>query len=360
MNCLPSELLFKVLTHLPSKDLLKLRVVCKLWNSIICDRSFHQHHLDQLRKNNIGGFKYYLSSESSRYFSSVDIRSSETLATTEKIELCKSYYDDSMEYSIMGYVDGVLLARTVSFNNDENGIFLWNPTLGKIVDIPLYGPLKEAPEVTFGFGFGLGSVSNGYKVVALSLEKNDLKIKVYNLDSRSWTSPKVKRGLIDNVKHFSSSRSVNFEGCVYWLAKAEITTGKTHYLCFNLSSEALTCAKLPDVKYVSRRHLAVLHKSLALVDESNDDGRNNIGVWIRRRDSRTSCVFSWIELYNLDFGANTSFIYLMNDGNLYFNTLRKRVIVYDLKTGMLKPCSQTSCRSIEFMDGFLGSLALLT
>ncbi|XP_074304681.1 uncharacterized protein LOC141639458 [Silene latifolia] len=209
-----------------------------------------------------------------------------------------------MKYKLKGCVDGVLLARTVCFNNDENGIFLWNPTLKKIVDIPLYGPLKKAPKVSFGFGFD--SVSNSYKVVALSLEKNDLKIKVYNLGSRLWTSPKVKRGLIDNVKHLSSSRFVNFEGCVYGLARAEITTGKTHYLCFNLSSEALTCAKLPDVKYASRRHLAVLYESLALVDESIYDGNlRHIRVWIRRRDSRTSCIFSWIELYNLDRGAKS-------------------------------------------------------
>ncbi|XP_074314983.1 putative F-box protein At3g52320 [Silene latifolia] len=362
MNWIPPELLFEVLTHLPAKDLLKLRVVCKLWNSIICDPSFHQHHLHQLHKNNIHGCEYYISSSSSSYlFRSVDIKSSETLATIEEIKLCKSHYDGGMN-SIMGCVDGVLLARTVSRHgkNYVNVIFLWNPTLRKVVDIPLCGPLKKVcNDVRFGFGFD--SVSNIYKVVAIYWKKNGLKIIVYNLGSRSWTSPKM-----DNVKHLPYSRTLNFEGCIYWHSKTEITSNKDadYYLCFNLSTEALTCAKLPDRKcdeYLSIRRLAVLYESLAIVDDSGDEGsRRHIHVWMRRKDNTTSSEFSWVMLYNLDCYAKY-FVYLANNGNLYLQewSIPNTASVYDLKAGKEKVYSENN-GYIKFMEGYLGSLALLT
>ncbi|XP_074314990.1 uncharacterized protein LOC141651166 [Silene latifolia] len=295
------------------------------------------------------------------FFNSVNIRNSKTLATIEEIKLCNSYYNRLINNSIKGCVDGVLLA-----NNEVNVIFLWNPTLRKIVDIPLDNSLKKTEDVTFGFGFD--SVSNIYKVVALSFKKSGLKTMVYNLGSRSWTPPKVKSCSIKNVKYLSSTpRFVNFQGCVYWLAKAGITRNnkQTHYLCFNLSTEALTCSKVPDVKcvdginYVSWRRLAVLHESLALVvDYSGDTNSHDrhIRVWIRPKDSTTS-VFSWVELYNLDCGGK-SFIYLTNSGNLYLQSwpLPKTLSVCDLKTGKEKVCSE---RYINFMDGYLESLALL-
>ncbi|XP_074314995.1 uncharacterized protein LOC141651172 [Silene latifolia] len=315
---------------------------------------------------------YVVSSYSSGYIRSVNIISSETFATIENIELCKSH-DDRPISSIKGCVDGVLLAHTTTlgfYNNEVNVIFLWNPTLRKVVDIPLYGSLrKKCCDAEFGFGFD--SVSNIYKVVALYLEKNYLKIKVYNLGTRSWTSNKVKRSSIDNVKYTSNntSRGVNFEGCVYWLAKAETTENKkTHYLCFNLSSEALTCSKLPDVKRDAPikdvlRELSVLYDSLALVDTSvHTSYRDVIRVWIRRKNNTTNDVlFSWVELYNLDFHGR-SFLYLTNNGKLYLQWPVFGVtttLVYDLKTGKEKVCSKAQGDGINFMDSNLESLALL-
>ncbi|XP_074314985.1 putative F-box only protein 11 [Silene latifolia] len=361
MNCLPPELLFEVLTHLPTKDLLKLRVVCKLWNSIICEPSFHQHHLHQLRKNNVHGYKYYLTTNGGTY-RSVDVKSSETLATIEEIKLCKSHYEDCL-ICIKACVDGVLLVSTIYVKV----IFLWNPTLGKVVDIPLYEALKKIRLYDVVFGFGFDSVSNIYKVVALYLEKNnDLKTMVYNLGSRSWTSPKMERSSIDNAKHLSHlSRSLNFEGCIYCLSKAEITSeNDTHYLCFNLSSEALTCAKLPDGKIIKyapiRRRLAVLYDSLALVDDSREDGLGSIHfhVWMRRKDSTTSSEFSWVKLYNLDCDAKY-FTYLANNGILYLQAWPPNIgSVYDLKADKEKFFYLTG-GYIDFMEGYLESLALL-
>ncbi|XP_074314968.1 F-box/kelch-repeat protein At3g06240-like [Silene latifolia] len=314
----------------------------------------------------MNGCEYYLSSSGSGYFSSVNIRNNETLATIKKIKLCESHDYYPFINSIKGCVDGVLLAHTIlrecSKNNRENVIFLWNPTLRKVVVIPLYGPLKKTEDVTFGFGFD--SVSNIYKVVALSLEKNVLKTMVYNLGSCSWISPKVKGCSIDNVQYLSRvSRSLNYEGCVYWLIQ---TTGnhETHYLCFNLSTEALTSSKLPDVKgdkmqvmFTSRR-LAVLYESLALVDYSV--GRlEHIRVWIKRRDGTISSIFTWVELYNID--CNGRFLYLTNNGNVYLESEAVNeltVSVYDMKSGEEKDCSITNDH-IKFMDGYLESLAFL-
>ncbi|XP_074314972.1 uncharacterized protein LOC141651148 [Silene latifolia] len=278
----------------------------------------------------------------------------------------------------MACVDGVLLANTVSYHGNDyvNVIFLWNPTLRKVVDIPLYGPLKKVCyDVQFGFGFD--SVSNIYKVAAIYSEKNEMKIMVYNLGSRSWTSPKVDRGSIDNVKHSPYPGSLNFEGCIYWLSKVdrgsiEITSNNhtRYYLCFNLSSEALTCAKLPDVKCddgkiikyapITRR-LAILYESLALVDGPGGGGSHGyICVWMRRKDSTTrSSESSWVKLYNIDCNGKQC-IYLANNGNLYLRawSIPWTTYVYDLKAGKEKFYSGTD-RNINIIDGYLPSLTLL-
>ncbi|XP_074314984.1 uncharacterized protein LOC141651160 [Silene latifolia] len=247
-------------------------------------------------------------------------------------------------------------------------------SLGSGLDIPVYESLKK-PGCDVLLGFGFDSVSNNYKVVALNF--NYLKTTVYNLGSRSWSSPKQQRGLIDNnVKFLSISRSLNFEGCVYRLAKGKLTWGQdnaTHYLCFNLSTEALTCSKLPDIKRDdglmmfslapncnALRSLSVLYDSLALVDYCGDSSFRHIRVWIRRNDSTSSSGFAWVELYNLDCNFK-SILYLTNNGNLYLESESlnpKTVSVYDLKAGEEKVCSTTIDEHINFMDGYLGSLAL--
>ncbi|XP_074315854.1 uncharacterized protein LOC141652117 [Silene latifolia] len=303
----------------------------------------------------------------------MNIRSSETFARIETIELCKSHSGHVLTI-IQGCVDGVLLVRT-NFSHGKTRvivIFLWNPTLRKVVDIPFYESLKK-PGCDVLLGFGFDSVSNNYKVVALNF--NDLKTTVYNFGSRSWSSPKQQRGLIDNnVKFLSISRSLNFEGCVYRLAKGKLIWGEnnaTHYLCFNLSTEALTCSKLPDIKrddalmMFSRapnckalRRLSVLYDSLALVDYCGDSPFRHI-LWIRRNDSTTSSGFAWVQLYNLDFNFK-SILYLTNNGNLYLESWSgnpKTISVYNLKAGEEKVCSTTS-EHINFMDGYLGSLVL--
>ncbi|XP_074314989.1 F-box/kelch-repeat protein At3g23880-like [Silene latifolia] len=383
VNYLPPELLSEVLKWLPARNLLKLRVVCKSWNSVISNQRFHQYHLlHQLRTKNIQRCKYVLlsvdryvkSTVHNRLLSSsaVNICRSKTFTPIQKIDLAKL---DGVKFchgksSVLGYVDGVLLVHVPSpgVDNKTNSIFLWNPMIGKVVDIPLSESLRKSKDVNvwFAFGFGFDSGTSNCKVVALNLKDYDSKTKVYNLGSRSWTSPKEKRGSIDNVKYLSNtSVSFNFEGGIYWLARVERKgINITHYLRFDLSSEAFTCSKLPDFQYEGQlkqrlRRLSILHESLALVDCSSYSHSRHIRVWIRRKDNTTS-VDSWIALYNLNYCVG-KFQHLTSNGDAYFLTpgIPRTISVHDFKSGEDKVCSTTPWGTVNFMDGYIESLALL-
>ncbi|XP_074314977.1 F-box/kelch-repeat protein At3g06240-like [Silene latifolia] len=268
-----------------------------------------------------------------------------------------------------GYVDGLVLLHVTSprVNRSENAIFIWNPMLGKVIDIPVSKRLMMFTNSNVGFGFGFDTRSNDYKLVALNLKFYDKKTLVYNLGSGSWTSPKEKRGSIENVKYLSkSSHTFNFEGEMYWLARVgRKANNVTHYLRFNLSSEAFTCSKLPDFKYDKQRlpqesrRLLSMHESLALVDCSSYSQSGHIRVWMRRKDN-TSSIDSWIELYKLNTRCKT-LVNLTSNGEAYLKSWSPyaKIYVYDLKSGEEKVGSRTNGLDLNFENGYIQSLALL-
>ncbi|XP_074314986.1 putative F-box protein At3g25460 [Silene latifolia] len=375
---LPPEVLSEILKWLPAENLLKLRVVCKSWNSVICDPRFHQqHHLHQSRTKNIQSWEYELFNlyryfGQTKYFdfatSALNICSRRTPETVDNIdvkEFCRG------KVFILAYIDGLVLLSVTSRRVDrrENAIFLWNPVLGKVIDIPVSKTLMMFTNSNVGFGFGFDTRSNDYKLVALNLKFYDQKTKVYNLGSRSWTSPKEKRGSIDNVKYLSkTSHTFNFEGEIYWLARVgRKANNVTHYLRFNLSSEAFTCSKLPDFKYDKKRlrqesrRLLSMHESLALVDCSSYSKSEHIRVWLRRKNN-TSSIDSWIELYKLNTRRKT-LVNLTSNGEAYLRSWsmngRITLYVYDLKSGEEKVGSRTNGLDLNFENGYIQSLALL-
>ncbi|XP_074314993.1 uncharacterized protein LOC141651170 [Silene latifolia] len=287
---------------------------------VISDPLFHRNHLHGFCK------------ETRNLPTINNILNRKTLKIIGKIDMGDFRFGAS---SIVGYVDGVLLIH-VSLrwvNNGANTIFLWNLTIKKILEIPPYESLKKR-DVNFGFGFD--SLSGVYKVVDVNLKYYESKTKVYNLSSRSWTSPKQTSCSIDNVVYLSKySRSINFKGGIYWLAKVE-EKGKsmTHYLRFNLSSETFNCLKLPDFKPESGLHerwrrLSVLYDSIALIDCSGMGYFGHVHVWVMRKDI-TNKVDSWVELCKLDL-RRKSFVFLKNNGDVYLRKART-IGVYDLDT----------------------------
>ncbi|XP_074304682.1 F-box/kelch-repeat protein At3g06240-like [Silene latifolia] len=310
---------------------------------------------------------YYASGSSWPDFvtSAVNICSGRTPETVHNIDV--SAFCRGIKL-IRGYVDGLLLLHVNSprVNSRQNAIFLWNPMLGKVIDIPVSESLMKFTDSNVGFGFGFDTRSNNYKLVALNLKFYDQKTLVYNLGSGSWTSPKEKGGSIENVKYLSkTSHTFNFEGEIYWLARVgRKANNVTHYLGFNLSSEAFTCSKLPDFKYERHlnqesRSLASIHESLALVDCSVYKHSRHIRVWMRRKDKTTSNK-SWIELYNLDCRSKT-LLNVTRNGEAYLKSWSayEYISVYDLKSGTEKVSSRSDKRVKSMNNSYIKSLALL-
>ncbi|GJV44956.1 F-box associated domain containing protein [Tanacetum coccineum] len=115
---LPSDILFMVLVLLPTKLLLQMRSVCKLWRDIISDCSFIKAHLDRANDihNNSLKIKRYMDN-------AVCTRSTGFEESWTRYELTIPMKQFSPSVEILASCNGLLL-----FGDDIECYYLWNPS----------------------------------------------------------------------------------------------------------------------------------------------------------------------------------------------------------------------------------------
>ncbi|XP_021734152.1 putative F-box protein At3g16210 [Chenopodium quinoa] len=261
---------------------------------------------------------------------------------------------------LVGYVDGVLLIHTHNYrvNFGQLRILLWNPSIRKVFDVPL---TKERFCATTNFGFGYDHVSDDYKVVAVDTRSNYSKSKVYRLRAGLWSSLKynIRRRSYPTIpklylKNFSST--TNFEGAIYWLASDDMKRRArySHLLCFNVSSEAFTCVKLPNLeleeggKQPPKRCPSVVDKKLAIIDFSFTF--QQVCVWVRDVYGANG-HYPWTKRYSVNLRVH-KFLCLRENAELLFYGKSRQVFSYDFKTQQLKNLGRHDRQIVEFMDTY--------
>ncbi|GJS91313.1 F-box associated domain containing protein [Tanacetum coccineum] len=117
---LPSDILFMVLVLLPTKLLLQMRSVCKLWRDIISDCSFIKAHLDRANDIHNNSLKRYMDN-------AVCMRSTGFEESWTRYELTIPMKQFSPSVEILASCNGLLL-----LGDDIECYYLWNPSTRRL------------------------------------------------------------------------------------------------------------------------------------------------------------------------------------------------------------------------------------
>ncbi|XP_021848440.2 putative F-box protein At3g16210 [Spinacia oleracea] len=386
LNSLPEEILTEIFVRLPVKTLLIIRSICKTWNTFITDNpNFTQFHLHSYKNNSENNL--LLSRECNSWKNFMVVRDTNTFTKVshldatnylkvgyvdnilkEQVVVPRTYeeiaYLSTDDCNLVGYVDGVLLIHTHNpcVNRGFNRILLWNPSIRKVFQVPPCNANAQN-KTDINFGFGYDQVSNEYKVVAVDMKYCYSKTRVYRLGTDSWSFAKEKRSypIIPKLflKKFSST--TNFEGAIHWLGSdgRRRKSRYSHLLRFDLTTEAYTCIKLPDVEFKEyrkqppKRFLSVLDRKLAILDI----GVANVCIWVMENNGTTNGC-SWTKQYNVDLRVQ-KFLYLKENGELLFYRKFQELLSYDFRNQQMKKLGRQSQQIIDFVDTYKESLVLL-
>ncbi|XP_051150346.1 F-box protein CPR1-like [Andrographis paniculata] len=289
----PDDVIFEILTWLPPETLLRLKTVCKLWNSTICDSKFIRKHRSNFsdprrNKNNIGriikitrlirfgSFKIY------KTFVLPEHNLGATFGNSEFIDDS----DGPLQMGIYGSCNGVLC-----YDLRSTHLMLFNPCIGRSISIPN----SSSRRITYPryFGIGYDSETNDYKIVKMT-EKFSIA-EVFSLKSNSWKEIKPPVGVLA-----LDGMSIYMSGSIHWLRIPR--SSKTYrILLFDVANEVFTEMELPmeiDRWCFSVASIAVANGLLSIAvlkrfpDMCEVWTMNEYGVlgsWIRRFERPVPC-----------------------------------------------------------------------
>ncbi|XP_059640112.1 F-box/kelch-repeat protein At3g06240-like isoform X3 [Cornus florida] len=183
-NEIPVDVIIDILLRLPVVSLIRARVVCKNWYTIIKNPSFVTNHFNHHTNNSGRLFVHRLDIISHKFIFS--LFPDETLAGSPLV-----YEDmvvDMPHYLGISLYNGILC---LSNHFRSNHFALWNPATREFRSLPM--PSHKFPhEETFGFG--LDPITNDYKVIWIWKTLDDVtnvrygpyQVAVYTLSTDSW------------------------------------------------------------------------------------------------------------------------------------------------------------------------------
>ncbi|XP_052184039.1 F-box protein At3g07870-like isoform X2 [Diospyros lotus] len=241
---LPQELLFEIFKRLPLKSLLRIRSVSKSWRSLISNPQFITLHRDYNNNNTHMLVSYYPSELCALHYDNPAFE----LHSEAEFPFNKPY----RFYRIVGSCNGLICVgySCVSYAND---LFLWNPSIRKIVTLPKPGiPFESHRALMLVLGFGFDPKSNDYKVVRIvyfhgrnGLHKLLPMVELYTLSTGTW------RGISAVVPPYVISNfllQANVNGAVHWIAHNPTKIGgfRSLIVAFDLNDEVFKEMRLPN------------------------------------------------------------------------------------------------------------------
>ncbi|MED6174806.1 hypothetical protein PIB30_072420 [Stylosanthes scabra] len=280
-DILPNELIPRILLGVPANYLLRLRTVCKLWNSLISDPDFAESHL---RLSHAPSHACIFRKDSTEaYF----------------VRLQEVFNDDNYavkEVSCRGFV---------LLNLHPHSLGIWNPLTGscKTISYSCIVSRSKLPRWSFTFpslyGFGYDESRDDYLVV---VAWNDINLQhhldFFSLRTNSWIS-------LDSAlpKPFSwrnwESCGLFLNGAIHWLS-CSLKAYSEAILIFDLKERSFSKISIPEshVSYHTA-NLVLLGGCLAFHMYSHDDhGEYKTYIWVMKEYKVQS---SWT-LYEIPYG----------------------------------------------------------
>ncbi|KAH0987555.1 hypothetical protein GBA52_014732 [Prunus armeniaca] len=325
----PQEIIQDILYRLPVKSLINCTSVCKVWRSMIMNKSFIRAHLtltvDFANQDDIDLLLLHIiSCDSSSTFGhktivseikdevhcvhydnqAFDVYSKIEFPIAPKQELCNSHF------RVVGTCSGLICLADDILRYGYN-VFIWNPAIRKLVTLP-------RPGVTFrthggydaSIGFGFDAMTNDYKVVRIvTLQHEDegpTVAEVYSLATGTWRS----LGCVSPACGTDGAASTAFvNGILHWPVVSD-GDGCYFILTFDLGKEVFGKIPMPKIirwnpKWGLQLSVSENRKSVALFMRDNSckdfmmDNRcedSVLDIWVMKEYGRKE---SWTKLITL-------------------------------------------------------------
>ncbi|XP_073151957.1 putative F-box protein At3g52320 [Henckelia pumila] len=272
---LPDEIVENILHRLPTKTLLKYKIVCKRWKSLISSTSFKRLHENKSLENPV--LILFSRQEGKPFLTTVDLSG----AVLDRWDLASIGLQNSA-FLPSPFGSDNLLCLVV----DMQRFFVCNPSTRRACQICLPKASMHCPSGISKASFGYVPDRNQYVIVAkfkgrrnwrmITLSRDDVVVSAGNIDER-WKIIK------DSARYRVADGSpwgVFADGILYWTGDADDRRCLT---CFDLWEEKFFVVLLPDEIVMIQEYqdddqwLVELNGDLHLMYKK--EGQQDIELW---------------------------------------------------------------------------------
>ncbi|KAI4376397.1 hypothetical protein MLD38_014165 [Melastoma candidum] len=306
---LPQEILLEILWRLPVKSLARFASVSKSWKSLVSSRPFVLAHLKRAlgRRDSPPLLllrHYSLTHKEDWNALYVD---GETLVENERL-LFPGGLSETFYY--VGSCNGLLCFADYIVNHLK--IVLWNPSLRKLLRLPIAHEESVGSTHTYVVGFGFDEKCDEYKFMRLvyTWSKNwsrtlPKKVEIYELRMKDWRSVDMDVPYVIP----ESSAQVFLNGSIHWIGFRILDEGirgaRPLLVVFDLHEETFREMGVPDgMLFANTLNLSItIHQGSLCLFQCHPlmpDGHQLHGicwVWLMREYGAAE---SWTKLFAID------------------------------------------------------------
>ncbi|KAF1002563.1 putative F-box protein At1g33530 [Apium graveolens] len=287
---LPEEIMNEeILVRLPVEDLLRVRCVCKSWESLFFTPNFVQAHFrNTLNKNSV--YRDCLVARKSFGFSLLS-RYKETMIHPPRPKvhaLCNS--------RLVGSINGLLCLV------HHNEFFLWNPIIGRYRSFTIpreYVPNvdnRSWPRYRYLIGFCWDCMENNYQVIVCYIFSSFRQGVVYSSNSNSWTKLVVPKFVFPSrvfesasgIEQITPTTIVN--ECPYWCYSRFLPKMRRKYTAIiKFEVQTQKFRSLPEIDYALVRgqnyNFANFKDCLAIMVYRSESPKTAVEIYILHEKS---------------------------------------------------------------------------
>ncbi|CAK9146364.1 unnamed protein product [Ilex paraguariensis] len=361
LSNLPRDVIFDILSRLPTKSLLQFRCVSKSYPPIISHPHFINFHL-----SNGGGGDHHvlLHYESTDYTTEYySIRCTSTFYETIKLEI--PFKSVNGYFRIVGSSKGIICLFDTNYFTYIGTLIFWNPSIRKF-KIVKDSHLSHRFRDKFSHmvvGFGLVSKINDFKVVQILYDLDNQAepdVLVYGFDDDCWRKIEAVAPCFVN-KGWSNNVFVN--GCVHWMAyeRSKKLDGRYNsIMAFDVGDEVFRVMELPRNREINYDQMFLFpsasEESLSLFILFRDGASDRWEMWIMRQYGMAESWMRQFTIVQLQISLplmirnNGEVLLVMNNGNL---------VSYDPENQQVKDLGICGLPSSFRIVSYMPSLALL-
>ncbi|OMO62613.1 hypothetical protein COLO4_32999 [Corchorus olitorius] len=234
------DLLTEILLKVPSKSLLRLKLVSKQWRDLISSTSFRRSHTrthhGSLKTVEVSYFQYQFLDKPSNVAASLPLNPHDD-SRLPPFDFLDD--DDFPDVNILESCGGLLLCVSHKFHVSGRTYFICNPTTREYKILPPPPPedtdrIRLSPSLAFD-----PLKSPHYKIIYVS-SSGDL-IHIYSSETNSWSSLKIELSKKFRVTMYDLDQGVFLNGAIHWYSRDE----ESQY--FDVDKECLKTMPMPQV-----------------------------------------------------------------------------------------------------------------